>query len=95
MKLLNELKGVPEQNRTAHFICAIACVFPDGREFTVAGKCNGRIDFSESGDAGFGYDPIFISDVGKFSEISAETKDTVSHRAKALKEFSERLPDYL
>lgn len=94
-KLLNELKGVSEQNRTAHFICVIACVFPDGREFTVTGKCDGKIDFAESGNSGFGYDPLFISSVGKFSEISAETKDTVSHRAKALKEFSQRLHYYL
>ncbi|MBR4911178.1 MAG: RdgB/HAM1 family non-canonical purine NTP pyrophosphatase [Clostridia bacterium] len=94
-KLLAELAGVPQEERTAHFVCAIACVFPDGREFTVTGKCNGTIDFSESGDRGFGYDPLFISECGKFSEISAEQKDKISHRGMAIRLFKEKINEYL
>ena len=94
-KLLKELENVPKSERTAHFVCVIACVFPDGREFTVSGECEGYIDFKESGRGGFGYDPLFISPAGKFSEISAEEKDAVSHRGKAVRKFEEELRKYL
>ncbi|MBO4693232.1 MAG: RdgB/HAM1 family non-canonical purine NTP pyrophosphatase [Clostridia bacterium] len=94
-KLLSELKSVPESSRTARYVCAVACVFPDGREFTVSGECEGIIDFHESGSGGFGYDPLFISSIGKFSEISAEEKDKVSHRGIAISKFEEKLKDYL
>ena len=94
-KLLSELKDVPIEKRTAHYACAIACVFPDLREFTVTGKCEGKIDFCESGNGGFGYDPLFISEIGKFSEVSAKQKDAVSHRGKAVKLFKEKLNGYL
>lgn len=94
-KLLAELDGVPEPERTAHYVCVIACVFPDGREFTVSGFCEGRIDFFESGKGGFGYDPLFISPAGKFSEITSEQKDAVSHRGKAIRSFTEELKKYL
>ncbi len=94
-KLLKELEGVPAAERTAHYACAIACVFPDGREFTVSDKCEGLIDFCESGSEGFGYDPLFISPVGKFSEITARQKDAVSHRGKAIRRFKEEIKKYL
>lgn len=94
-KLLEKLKDVPEDSRTAKFVCAIACVFPDGREFTVSGECKGYIDFKESGTGGFGYDPLFISPAGKFSEISSEIKDSVSHRGKATREFEKKIKEYL
>lgn len=94
-KLLSELSNVPMEKRKAHYTCAIACVFPDGREFVVEDKCNGYIDFSESGNEGFGYDPLFISDIGKFSEIPTEKKDEISHRGKAVKKFEEKLKEYL
>ena len=61
IKLLNELEGYSKSERTAEFVCVIACVFPDGREFTVRGECKGYIDFKESGKEGIGYDPLFIS----------------------------------
>lgn len=94
-KLLSQLKDVPLDRRTAHFLCAIACVFPDGREFTVTGRCDGKIDFFETGDGGFGYDPLFISELGKFSEISAEDKDKISHRGKATRLLRQELLKYL
>lgn len=94
-KLLSELKGVSMENRTAFYVAAIACVFPDGREFTVRGECHGHIAFEESGVCGFGYDPLFISEKGCFGHLSAEEKDSISHRGKALKLFKEELKKYL
>lgn len=93
-KLLKKLTN--ETNRKAKFVCAIACVFPDGREFTVMGECTGRIDTEIRGNSGFGYDPIFISDEkGSFGIISAEEKNRVSHRAKAVKKFKEEIIKYI
>ena len=95
-KLLNELEGVPAQNRGAHYTAAIACVFPDGREFTVEGKCYGKIAFErQTGNGGFGYDPLFISEKGPFSQLTAEEKDSISHRGQALRLFKEELKKYI
>lgn len=92
-KLLSVMKDVPENKRTARFVSAVACVFPDGREFTVRGECEGKIAFSLSGDKGFGYDPLFISELGCFGEISDEQKDSISHRARALKLLQKKLSE--
>ena len=83
-KLLSELEGV--ENRGAHFTCAIAMVYLDGREITAEGKTEGYILTDEVGNDGFGYDCIFYStDLNKsFSEATAEEKNSVSHRARAL-----------
>lgn len=94
-KLLKELSGVTKDKRTAKFVSAVACVFPDGREFTVRGECNGYIAESPSGSGGFGYDPLFISEIGCFGELSAEEKDKVSHRGASLKRFIQELKKYL
>lgn len=94
-KLLAELDGVPAEKRNAHYVAAIACVFPDGREFTVRGECHGYIGTDYRGSGGFGYDPLFCSQAGWFGELSAEQKDAVSHRGKALKEFSKKLKEYI
>lgn len=94
-KILKELEGVPLENRTAYYVAAIACVFPDGRQFTVRGECHGHIAFEESGGCGFGYDPLFISEKGCFGHLSAEEKDSISHRGKALKLFKEELKKYI
>lgn len=94
-KLLKELDGVPEEKRTAYYVAAIACVFPDGRQFTVRGECHGKIAFEESGSCGFGYDPLFISEKGCFGHLSAEEKDSISHRGKALRLFKEELLKYI
>ena len=90
-KILKELEGVPMEKRTAYYVAAIACVFPDGSEFTVRGECHGHIAFEESGTCGFGYDPLFISEKGCFGHLSAEEKDSISHRGKALIKFKEEL----
>lgn len=94
-KILRELEGVPMEKRTAYYVAAIACVFPDGRQFTVRGECHGHIAFTESGTCGFGYDPLFISEKGCFGHLSAEEKDSISHRGKALRLFKEELKKYI
>ena len=94
-KLLKALENVPYEKRTAAFVSVIACVFPDGREFCVQGSCKGFIGFSPMGEGGFGYDPLFISKLGCFGEISAEQKDSISHRGEALKIFSKELKNYI
>ena len=95
-KLLKELKNVPMEKRTAYYVAAIACVFPDGRQFTVRGECHGHIAFCEQeGEGGFGYDPLFISEIGPFSQVTDEQKDAVSHRGRALIKFKEKLMEYI
>ena len=94
-KILAELEGVPMEKRTAYYVAAIACIFPDGRQFTVRGECHGHIAFKESGNCGFGYDPLFISEIGCFGHLSAEEKDKVSHRGKALQKFKSELSKYI
>ncbi len=93
-KLLKELEGV--ENRRAKFVCAISCVFPDGREFTVLGECKGEIDTFPRGNGGFGYDPLFISDEkGSFGLLSPQEKNSISHRANALKIFRKEIIKYI
>lgn len=94
-KLLTLLKDVPMEKRTAKFVCCIVCVFPDGRKITVNGECNGYIADALSGNKGFGYDPLFISEIGCFGQLTDEEKDSVSHRSRALKEFSEKIKYFI
>lgn len=94
-KLLKELDGVPMDKRTARFISAIACVFPDGREFTVEGAVEGVIDTKPNGNGGFGYDPLFITEYGCFGVVPPEVKNAVSHRANAIKKFKEEIKKYI
>ena len=94
-KLLSELRDVPLEKRTARYVAAIACVFPDGRKFTVRGECEGKIGFEPKGTNGFGYDPYFISELGVMAELTSEQKDSISHRGKALKLFKQELKKYI
>lgn len=94
-KLLAALDGVPYEKRTATFVSAIACVFPDGREFTVRGECKGFVAEECHGNGGFGYDPLFICDAGCYAEMTPEEKDRVSHRGNALRAFNEELKKYI
>ena len=90
-KLLAALDGVPKEKRTAVFVSTIACVFPDGREFTVRGECHGYVADKCSGTGGFGYDPLFVCEAGCYAELSPEEKDRVSHRGIALRKFEKEL----
>ena len=91
--LLEKLKGVPDEKRTARFVCAIACAFPDGTLLESYGTMEGRIGYEIRGENGFGYDPIFyLPEYGCSSaEISPEKKNELSHRGKALRAMKERL----
>lgn len=94
-KLLKELDGVKEPDRGAKFVSAIACVFPDGQQFTVRGETFGRIAFEKEGDGGFGYDPVFLYEGKSFGKMTGEQKDAVSHRGKALDKCLAELKNYL
>ena len=93
LKLLEELKDIPEPERTARFRCVIALVTPEGEEKTFEGVLEGRITRRPRGKYGFGYDPVFyLPDKGKtLAEMRPEEKNLVSHRARAL----EKLRAYL
>ena len=93
--LLENLKGLPKEKRSCRFVSSIACVFPDGREFTVRGACEGYILEAPQGDGGFGYDPLFMTEFGCFGTMTAEEKDAVSHRHNAIVKFSEELKKYI
>jgi XTP/dITP diphosphohydrolase len=99
-KLLDELRDVPEEKRTARFVCVLALCAPTpggGKQCIAQGSCEGFIGFAAKGKNGFGYDPLFLfPPLNKtFGEIDQQTKITVSHRGKALKELLEVLPGWL
>ena len=89
--LLENLKDVPDEKRTARFVCTVCCTYPDGREIVVSGKCEGKIGYAPKGDGGFGYDPVFMVGDKSFAELTAEEKDKISHRGNALKALAEVL----
>ena len=99
-KLLDRLKHVPEEKRSARFVCALTLCAPrsrGGKDWIVRGSCEGYIGFAAKGKKGFGYDPLFFfPPFGKtFGEIDRQEKARVSHRGKALKKLAEILPECL
>ena len=97
--VLDKLGFLPWEKRTARFVSAISCVFPDGRRIDCEGVCEGYIGFEKRGSEGFGYDPIFY--VGdeetalSFAEMTAAQKDGLSHRGKALALFEQELTNMI
>lgn len=91
--LIDRLEGVPDEKRTARFVCAIAAVFLDGKELVVRGTVEGIIGYEEKGENGFGYDPIFyLPERGcTTAELSPEEKNSISHRGNALRLMNELL----
>ena len=89
--IIKKLKDAKDEERSARFVCVISLVLPDGREFVKKGVMEGRIGYEIKGENGFGYDPIFyLPEYGKTSaEISAEEKNKISHRGKALSAMKE------
>jgi len=93
-KLLDLLRGVPGESRTARFVCAVCCLFPDGREIALRAACEGKIAFEPAGTGGFGYDPVFLPAEAPgltMAQLSPGVKDTLSHRGRALEKLGARL----
>ncbi|MCF0228789.1 MAG: XTP/dITP diphosphatase [Parasporobacterium sp.] len=91
--IIEKLNGVPDEERSARFVCAVAIAFPDGHTETAEGIFEGRIAYEPAGCGGFGYDPIFyLPERGCTSaELTAEEKNAISHRGKAIKKAVEIL----
>lgn len=91
--IIDQLKDARPDERTARFVCAIACVWPDGREEVVRGTIEGEIAHAAAGENGFGYDPIFlVPELGvTTAELPPEQKNAISHRGTALRKMKERL----
>lgn len=94
-KIFNEMQDVPDEKRTARFVCSICCVFPNGDEITAQGVCEGKIGYELVGENGFGYDPLFMVGDKSFAELSDTEKDQISHRGNAMREFKQNLEMYL
>ncbi len=97
MNLVERLNGVPDEERTARFVCAIAAALPDGRVLETKAAMEGRIGYEERGENGFGYDPIFmLPEYGKTTaELSSEEKNQLSHRGQALRLMKDKLKEVL
>lgn len=93
--ILQQLDGVPKEQRGAHFTCAVCAVFPNGDVIEAEGHCYGTIATENRGENGFGYDTIFEQDGRTFGEMTNEEKDLRSHRGAALRAFAEKLRLYL
>lgn len=91
--LIERLEGVPDEKRTARFVCAIAAAMPDGTNAITRGTIEGIIGYEERGENGFGYDPIFyLPEYQCYSaELAPEEKNKISHRGKALELMKEQL----
>lgn len=92
-KLIAELAAFPPEQRTVHYVCVLALLFPDGREIVKAGRCSGILRDFYAGTNGFGYDPLFyMPEKGKtMAEMTMEEKNEISHRGKALDQLVEAL----
>lgn len=95
--LLETMKDIPEEKRTARFVCVITLLKPDGTKLVARGECEGVIDTAPRGNSDFGYDPVFyVPQEGcTFSEMGADRKNAISHRSNALKKLCEMLEKQL
>ena len=93
--LLENMRG--QMPRTAKFVSVITCCFPNGDVISARGECPGTIAFAPMGEGGFGYDPVFFVPTLKktFAQLTAEEKNAISHRGKALEAFQVKLKEYL
>lgn len=94
-ELLRRMEGVPDEKRTARFVCAIAAVFPDGEEKTALGTIEGRVGYEIKGEHGFGYDPIFyLPEYGcTTAELEPEKKNEISHRGRGLQQMKKMIEE--
>ncbi len=96
-KLLEELRAVPEEQRTARFMCAMVLYHPSGEWISAEGSCEGRIALEPAGDQGFGYDPVFfVPSLNRtMAQLSRDEKNAISHRGNALRTLRDMLPGFL
>lgn len=90
-KLLHEMEGVPDEKRTARFVCAISLILSSDKAFGFTGVCEGKIGYGPRGENGFGYDPIFMVGDKSTAELSPNEKDKISHRGQALRKMEQML----
>ncbi len=92
-KLIRLIRDVPYEKRTARFVSVITMVYPDGKTIVARGTVEGHLVLEEKGDGGFGYDPLFVPEGydKTFGELSPQIKNSISHRANALKELHDKL----
>ncbi len=95
-KLLKLLEGVKPEDRKAKFVCAIALCHPSGKKVTVEAHCEGQITMEPRGNLGFGYDPLFMPNGFQqtFAEIAETEKNSISHRALALKKITPYITNF-
>lgn len=93
LKVLNELKNVPDSERSARFICEICYIDENGEKHFFSGRCEGFIGREERGENGFGYDPIFCVGDKTLAEMTDDEKNKISHRGNALRLFNEYLKE--
>ena len=93
--LLENMRG--QSPRTCRFVSVITCCFPNGDVISARGECEGTVAFAPMGDGGFGYDPVFFVPSLKktFAQLSAEEKNSMSHRGRALEVFKAKLEEYM
>ena len=90
-RLLENMKDIPQERRTARFVCTLAYAVPGKNTVIFSGTCEGTIAFARRGAGGFGYDPVFLVGDKSYAEISPEQKNAISHRAKALEQLAQYL----
>ena len=91
--VLEKIRDVPEDKRSARFMCAAVVAFPDGTTCSAVGTCEGRIAFEPIGENGFGYDPVFVpvGETRTFAQMRDEGKNAISHRGRAMRALCERI----
>ena len=94
--LLKNTEHVPDGQRQAQFVCVITMVTPEGQTIQARGEIHGELLRAPVGENGFGYDPVFyMEQFGRtLAQVSAEEKNSVSHRGKALRAMKEKLTEY-
>ena len=93
-KLLKLMTDVPVEERTGRYVSVVCCVLPNGDIISARGECEGVIGFEPVGTGGFGYDPLFVMGEKTMAQLTADEKDAVSHRGKALRILAEKLKEY-
>ena len=95
--ILQKMADVGREARSARFVCVIGAVLPDGRELAAGASVEGSIAREAAGEGGFGYDPIFrpVGYARSTAEMTPDEKNAISHRGKSLREFYEKLKEYL